>query len=117
MDNIYVDGELPEKCGKCNFIGHYEDGIYKRNPHCCCELYWDLHHDEIKVDKNSRDERCPFKLLSDRLAEERKKVVYEIWKEFEQRLKNKTEDMSVMKVCMMINDVLDQIEREKNKDG
>lgn len=77
MNNIYVD-ELPETCGKCRFIGHYEDGIYSRNPHCCCELYWDLHQEEIRVDKNSRDERCPLKLLSTRLAEERKKVIHDI---------------------------------------
>lgn len=49
--------------------------------------------------------------ISELLAEERKKVVQEIWKEFEQRLMGKTKDMPVMKVCNMINSVLDQIER------
>lgn len=49
--------------------------------------------------------------ISELLAEERKKVVQEIWKEFEQRLMGKTKDMPVMKVCNMINSVLDKFER------
>lgn len=42
----------------------------------------------------------------------RKQVCEEIWKEFEQRLMNKTEDMTVMKVANMINSVLDKIKGE-----
>lgn len=45
-------------------------------------------------------------------AEERKKVVSEIWQEFEQRLKGKTKDMSIIQVCLMIKSVLDQIENQ-----
>lgn len=44
----------------------------------------------------------------------RNEVVQEIWKEFEQRLMNKTQDMPIMKVANMINSVLDQIQGEKN---
>ena len=72
---VYVDSKyIPEKCNKCKFIGHYEDGIYSRNPHCCCELYWDLCQDEIRVDKNSRDKNCPLQSLSDHDKQVRKEV-------------------------------------------
>ena len=104
---VYVD-ELPEACGKCRFIGHYENGIYSRNPHCCCELYWDLHQEEIRVDKNSRDERCPFNLLSDRLAGERKKVV-ELFKNMS-TINNTTMDI-VGKFYTIPECFLDHIER------
>lgn len=76
---VYVESKyIPEKCSKCKFIGHYENGIYSRNPHCCCELYWDLHQDEIRVDKNSRDERCPLQSLADYTKQVRKEVVQEL---------------------------------------
>ena len=42
----------------------------------------------------------------------RRQVCEEIWKEFEQRLMNKTEDMPVMKVANMINSVLDKVKGE-----
>lgn len=76
---VYVESKyMPEKCSKCKFIGHYEKGIYSRSPHCCCELYLDLHQDEIRVDKNSRDERCPLQSLSDYTKQVRKEVVQEL---------------------------------------
>ena len=46
----------------------------------------------------------------------RKQVCEEMWKEFEQRLMNKKEDMPVMKVANMINSVLDKME-ELEKGG
>ena len=42
----------------------------------------------------------------------RKEVCEEIWKEFETRLMNKTEDMPVMKVANIINSVLDKVKGE-----
>lgn len=73
---VYVESKyIPEKCSKCKFIGHYENGMYSRNPHCCCELYWDLHQDEIRVNKNSRDERCPLQSLADYTNQVRKEAL------------------------------------------
>ena len=51
--------------------------------------------------------------LSDHDKQVRKEVCKEIWQEFEQRLMNKKEDMSVMKVANMINSVLDQLQGER----
>lgn len=56
---------------------------------------------------------CPLQSLSDYTKQVRKGVVQDIWKEFEQRLINKTQDMSVMAVANMINSVLDQIQGDK----
>lgn len=39
----------------------------------------------------------------------RREVCWDIWKEFEQRLMGKKDDMAVMKVANMINSVLDKI--------
>lgn len=107
ISNIYVD-ELPKSCFecKCAFKAQRQQvnefGSYMEDCMCCIPLHkW--------IVEKHRD--CPLKPLSDRLAEERKKVAQEIWKEFEQRLMGKTKDMSVMKVCNMINSVLYQIER------
>lgn len=55
--------------------------------------------------------------ISELLAEERKKVISEIWREFEQRLKGKTKDMSIIQVCLMINSVLDQIQGDDNNEN
>lgn len=105
MNNIYVD-ELSKRCDECKFqifVAYHKNGWEHKERFC-------------SVMKNNYDcicskEKCPLKLLTDRLAEERKKVVREIWQEFEQRLKAKTKDMSIIQVCLMINSVLDQIER------
>lgn len=74
-------------------------------------FFYEKPQDETDFDADEWARMVEHQSISQLLAEERKRVLYEIWKEFEQRLKNKTEDMSVIKVCMMINDVLDQIER------
>ena len=57
------DFKVPNTCGECKFIGFYEDGPNFRNPHCCCELLWDLKKEDYKVDKNTLDEDCPLKVL------------------------------------------------------
>ena len=59
------DFKIPNTCGECKFIGHYETGPWARNPHCCCELMWDLKEEDYKVDKNSLDEDCPLKVLQE----------------------------------------------------
>jgi hypothetical protein len=58
------DFKIPNTCGECNFIGHYEIGVYRRNPHCCCGLIWYLKHEDYRVDKNSLDENCPLKVIN-----------------------------------------------------
>ena len=61
----YLYFKTPNTCGECGFIGHYETGIWKRNPHCCCEFIWQLKEEDYKVDKNSLNENCPLKILSE----------------------------------------------------
>ena len=55
--------KAPSTCGECEFIGRYEDGPFIRNPHCCCELIFDLRGEDYKVDPYSLDEECPLKVL------------------------------------------------------
>ena len=61
MAVIIKDLDIPQTCGECKFIGYYEDGLWSRNPHCCCELMYNLYDEDYKVDKNSMDENCPLK--------------------------------------------------------
>ena len=118
MNNIYVD-ELPKKCAECLFIGHYEKGCFSRNPHCCCELHWWLNDDDFKVDKNTRSENCPLKPLSDRLAEERKKVVQKIREPIIKSLENgvvrndpKSSNRNLRDIILFqVLDILDQVEK------
>ena len=72
MSNIYVD-ELPKNRNECKFqvfIANYKNGWQHKERYC-------------SIMKNNYDcicskENCPLKPLSDRLAEERKKVVGEL---------------------------------------
>ena len=69
MNNIYVEGEFLNHCNDCPFYNietEVEFVGYEKNYHKC------LVGGEIITGK------CPLKLLSTRLAEERKKVVQEI---------------------------------------
>ena len=101
MNNIYVD-EVPDSCFYCDF--------FVRENYCC----W-------LIQKDAREYRddCPLIPLSDRLAEERKKVVQEIKKlviestcyDTEEEVRNHLYDMSASEVL----EILDQIER--NIDG
>lgn len=59
---IFENVELPNTCGECEHIGRYETGLFARNPHCCCELIWQLAKEDYKVDKNLLDEGCPLKI-------------------------------------------------------
>ena len=65
MNNIYVD-ELPKDCLDCP---------------CESESYCNLLYDYIPcIQTECRHPECPLKSLTDRLAEERKRVVQEIRK-------------------------------------
>ena len=107
--NIYVD-ELPKSCKECEHTIYWDiDDVFV----CSLDNRNSEHLEGDDYKKGLKLNSCPLKPLSVALAEERKKVVQEIWKGFEQILMGKTKDMSVMKVCNMINSVLDKIERGK----
>lgn len=69
MNNIYVD-ELPKKCWDCKYLrDRVECGLY-------CRL--DAFDEDYDYTVGVRHKNCPLKLVTDRLAGERKKVVQEI---------------------------------------
>ena len=51
--------KMPKGCGKCAFIGAYIDGPFKRNPHYCCELMWQLFKTDYRVSPETIDDKCP----------------------------------------------------------
>lgn len=61
---VYVD-KLPKDCINCSFCEKYGYYLY------CSQLC-------EKLEYFDKEKDCPLKLLTDRLAEERKKVVQEI---------------------------------------
>ena len=63
---VYVD-ELPKDCIKCSFCEKYGYYLY------CIKLC-------EKLEYFDKEKDCPLKLLTDRIAEERKRVVQEIRK-------------------------------------
>lgn len=77
MNNIYVD-ELPKSCAECKFCEYYEEDVHGKGMHevaCCLNGFLTnaLWGDQLEV------KYCPhLKLITDLLAEERKKVVQEI---------------------------------------
>ena len=99
MNNIYVD-ELPKSCQQCPYyeINSYADILgYKTNSHKCV-----LNGSVITGD-------CPLKPLTDRLAEERKKVVQEIKKYIEDKVY--INELNETFIDEDIYKILDQIER------
>ena len=71
MNNIYVD-ELPKKCSDCGFCSADISG-------CWCQVKNETPAyitDEVFNERKLLS--CPLELITDRLAEERKKVVQEI---------------------------------------
>lgn len=65
MNNIYVDGELPENCKECSFkwlvtCGALNESVFEYMVH------------------ETSPKHCPVKPLSVRLAEERKRVIHDI---------------------------------------
>ena len=94
MNNIYVE-TIPENCLDCEFCS-------KRNYGCIL----------MKKDVREYRDECPLNLLSDRLAEERKKVVCDI----KEKLVDGTscEILPTGDICISldkINNVLDKSER------
>lgn len=72
MNNIYVN-KLPDCCVQCSLCcADYKGELY------CKQLDETFKPNIEVVDYKKRKENCPLKLLSDRLTEERKKVVQEI---------------------------------------
>ena len=69
MNNFYVD-EMPDCCGNCSLCCKDDLGYW-------CQATRLVYIDERFV-AEKRLNSCPLKPLSDRLAEERKKVVQEI---------------------------------------
>ena len=94
---VYVS-ELPKDCIDCPCESEYYCNLLNEDVGC---LEWGEIH-----------KGCPLQSLADYTKQVRKEVCEEIWKEFEQRLMNKAENMSVMKVANMINSVLDQLQGE-----
>ena len=91
---VYVD-ELPKDCLDCPCESEY-----------CCKLL----NDDVGCCKwGEIHKNCPLQSLSDYTKQVKKELVQEIWKEFDQRLMNKTQDMPIMRVANMINSVLDQV--------
>ena len=56
--------KMPNNCGECKLLGCYEEGVWSRNPHFCCELRYWLYDEDYKVDKDSIDDECPLKDLN-----------------------------------------------------
>ena len=52
---------IPETCENCRHIGDYTCAPYKRDPHYCCELIWQLFEQDYRVDPKILDEKCPFR--------------------------------------------------------
>ena len=53
--------KLPMKCKECAHVGDYSGFPFTRNPHYCCELIWQLLHEDYRVDPDTIDENCPLK--------------------------------------------------------
>ena len=79
-----------------------EDSLYADNT----RLISEFNHEESELEYDD----CELIDIGIHDRQVRDEVKQKIWKEFEQRLMNKTEDMPVMKVANMINSVLDQIQ-------
>ena len=97
MNNIYVD-ELPKSCQQCPYYSYEEteDEFWEFCSWCGYEF---------------SEETCPLKALSDRLAEERKKVVQEI--KFQARARGIFGQNGRFMGYHEFNEILDQIERSE----
>ena len=52
--------KIPTRCSECRHIGDYTTGLFKRNPHYCCELIWNLFKQDYRVNPKELDENCPY---------------------------------------------------------
>ena len=106
MNNIYVEGELPDNCKTCQ---------YKSIGRCVLS---DKNVFDYMVYETSPEE-CPVKPLPVRLKEERKKVVQEIREPIIKSLENgvvrknpKSSNTNLRDIILFqMLDILDQIER------
>lgn len=110
MNNIYVD-ELPQDCLDCP---------------CESESYCNLLYDYIPCSQTEcRHPDCPLKPLTDRLAEERKRVVQEIRDKVLLKQMNIDNDYDYEMganndwvICIEdLTEILDQIERGGNNEN
>jgi hypothetical protein len=86
----------------------YEDALVEKNKIIARIEKWEeerREQDRLYFEEQERKEK---QRQIEHDNQVRKEVVQEIWKEFEQRLMGKKEDMPVIKVANMINSVLDQ---------
>ena len=108
-NNIYVEGEFLNHCNDCPFYDietEVEFVGYEKNYHKCL------------VGGDIITGNCPLKPLSDRLAEERKKVVQEIREPIIKSLENgvvrknpKSSNTNLRDIILFqMLDILDQIE-------
>lgn len=112
MNNIYVN-ELPKSCAVYECPFNYDICS------CTAKEFVDVGDVDIEYSyEKGRHKTCPLKPLSDRLAEERKKVVQEL----RERAKNEFEfiicdecyntvDKDVYISSVALTEILDQIER------
>ena len=105
MNNIYVD-ELPKSCDECK-LGYFFDTQY-------CFIRPDLLREGVELEK---EKHCPLKPLTERLAEERKRVLWEIRKRAKRTqiyIKPTEKSPTGKEKCFVYevsDDFLDQIER------
>ena len=112
MNNIYVD-DLPDCCVYCSLCcSDYKGELY------CKQLDENFKENIEIVNYKERKSNCPLIPITDRLAEERKKVVREIRETIFEYLKvNSMEDLQKLSLLEstltydVITDKLDQIER------
>lgn len=104
----YFVDEMPRDCASCK---HYHMNC--ADGYSCSKLRKEI-HPNFSEGIGYRHQDCPLQSLADYTKQVRKEVVQEIWKEFEQRLMSKTEDMPVINVAHLINSVLDQIQGGNN---
>lgn len=110
MNNIYVD-ELPKKGACLNGCPYAITDTWV----LYCPFQRDEIGDHLIVEENCI-KTCPLKLLSDRLAEERKRVVQEIKDKFKENLIDWYEDEENANKELYLDadelwKILDQIER------
>ena len=107
---VYVN-ELPEDCLECPFCQDI-----KVNAGMDRLLFCKPNKGKAIKNIEKSFDKCiiknEFQHLADHDKQVRKEVCEEIWKEFEIRLMNKTEDIPVMKVANIINSVLDKVKGE-----
>ncbi len=103
MNNIYVEGDLPDNCKTCQ---------YKSIGRC---ILSDKNVFDYMVYETSPEE-CPVKPLSVRLKEERKKVCDEICVAYAKRLSPFIgSKISISTAMERLKEVLDQIENERGE--